>query len=63
MQKHAIGHMTSIEKLRWWQTERPDLFISWVNNVTCLDTPIKGMKSGFFDSGVYNFMGLYRARG
>lgn len=30
--------MTPIEKLRWWQSERPDLFVSIVDNVTGLDS-------------------------
>nr|BAL54721.1 transposase [uncultured beta proteobacterium] len=36
--QRALGHMTPIEKLRWWQTERPELFVSRVDNVTGLDT-------------------------
>ncbi|BAC08272.1 tll0721 [Thermosynechococcus vestitus BP-1] len=36
--QRVLGHMTPIEKLRWWQTERPDLFVSRVDNVTGLDT-------------------------
>nr|BAL54747.1 transposase [uncultured beta proteobacterium] len=35
--QRALGHMTPIEKLRWWQTERPELFVSRVDNVTGLD--------------------------
>ncbi len=35
--QRALGLMTPIEKLQWWYSERPDLFVSKVDNVTGLD--------------------------
>ncbi|BAY52117.1 putative transposase [Thermostichus vulcanus NIES-2134] len=37
--QRALGHMTPVEKLRWWQTDRPNLFVSRVDNVAGLDKP------------------------
>ncbi|BAY51213.1 hypothetical protein NIES2134_112000 [Thermostichus vulcanus NIES-2134] len=36
--QRALGHMTPIERLRTWQMEGPELFISQVDNVAGLDS-------------------------